>query len=122
MSHACLVLIPKISHPNRYTDLRPICLSNFTNKIISKLLRMRLAKILPSLISDNQSSFVKGRCINENIMLAQEIIHDIKKPHLCNNVVIKMDMKMAYHKVSWSYTCIVLKRFVFGDIFIDLIW
>ncbi|XP_015068710.1 uncharacterized protein LOC107013272 [Solanum pennellii] len=92
MSHACLVLIPKIVQPNRFTDLRPISLSNFTNKIISKLLSMRLAKILPSLISDNQLGFVKGRCITENIMLAQEIIHEIKKPQLGNNAAIKLDM------------------------------
>lgn len=71
-SHACLVLLPKVEHPNKLSDFRPISLSNFTNKVISKLNCLRLAPILPLLISDNQSGFVTGRSIFENIMLAQE--------------------------------------------------
>ncbi|XP_055822053.1 uncharacterized protein LOC129890541 [Solanum dulcamara] len=60
ISHACLVLLPKTEHPNKLSEYRPISLSNFTSKIISKLLCLRLAPILPQLISDNQSGFVKG--------------------------------------------------------------
>lgn len=66
MSHACLVLLPRVVHPNKLTEFRPINLSNFTNKIIFKLLCLRLAPILPNLISENQSGFVKGRSISEN--------------------------------------------------------
>ncbi|KAG5620150.1 hypothetical protein H5410_005368 [Solanum commersonii] len=39
----------------------------------------RLEVILPLLISKNQSDFVKGRNIIENILLAQEIITSIRK-------------------------------------------
>ncbi|KAK6782001.1 hypothetical protein RDI58_019797 [Solanum bulbocastanum] len=74
-SHACLILLPKVNQPNKLSEFRPISLSNFTSKIISKLLCLRLAPIIPSLISPNQSGFVKGRSISENIMLEQEIIH-----------------------------------------------
>ncbi|KAG5615000.1 hypothetical protein H5410_014824 [Solanum commersonii] len=52
-SHTCLVLLPKVKKPNKLNEFRPISLSNFTNKIISKLLSLRLAPILPSLISPN---------------------------------------------------------------------
>lgn len=75
-----------------FSDLRPISLSNFTNKIISKLLSMRLDNSLPQIISYNQSGFVKGRSITETIMLAQEIIHDIKKPKVGHNAAIESDM------------------------------
>ncbi|KAK6782011.1 hypothetical protein RDI58_019807 [Solanum bulbocastanum] len=122
MSHACRVLIPKIEQPNRFKDLRPISLSNFSNKIISKILSLRLADVIPLLISDNQSSFVRERNITENIMLAQEITHGIKKPKLGDNVVIKLDMTKAYDRVSWSFICLVLRRFGFGEMFIDMIW
>ncbi|WMV13674.1 hypothetical protein MTR67_007059 [Solanum verrucosum] len=37
MSHAFLVLLPKTEQPNKFTDLRPISLSNFSNKFTSKL-------------------------------------------------------------------------------------
>lgn len=119
-SHACLVLFPKVNHPNNLSELTLISLSKFTNKIISKILCLRLAPILPTLISPNQSGFVKNRSIFENIMLAQEIIYHIKKPNIGSNVVIKLDMAKAYDRVSWSFTCMVLTRMGLGEIFIDM--
>ncbi|WMV15018.1 hypothetical protein MTR67_008403 [Solanum verrucosum] len=82
----------------------------------------RLAPILPSLISTNQSGFVKGRSIYENIMLAQEIIHQIKKPTIGSNVVVKLDIDKAYDRVSWSYICLVLRKMGFDEVFIDMTW
>ncbi|XP_069145909.1 uncharacterized protein [Solanum lycopersicum] len=121
-SHSCIVLLPKVNNPNKLTEYRPISLSNFTSKIISKLVSNRLSPILPALISSNQSGFVKGRSISENIMLAQEIIHQIKKPNIGSNVIIKLDMAKAYDRVSWSYTCLVLRKMGFDEVFIDMIW
>lgn len=37
-SHAYFVLLPKVAIPNKLSEFRPICLSNFINKVISKLL------------------------------------------------------------------------------------
>ena len=122
MSHACLVLLPKVEHPNRLKYYRPISLSNFINKIISKILSNRLLSVLPSMVSHNQSGFVKGRSISENIILAQEIIHGMKLPKEGSNVVIKLDMVKAYDRVSWAYICIVLRKMGFSEVFIDRIW
>ncbi|KAK6782008.1 hypothetical protein RDI58_019804 [Solanum bulbocastanum] len=55
-------------------------------------------------------------------MLAQEIIHQIKKPAIGSNVVIKLDMAKAYDRVSWSYICIILRKMGFEEVFIDMIW
>ena len=121
-SHSCIVLLPKVKNPNKMTEFRPISLSNFTSKIISKLVSNRLSPILPDLISPNQYGFVKGRSISENIMLAQEIIHHIKKPNIRSNVIIKLDMAKAYDRVSWSYICLVLMKMRFDEVFIDMVW
>ncbi|XP_060195363.1 uncharacterized protein LOC132624632 [Lycium barbarum] len=45
-----------------------------------------------------QSGFVKGRSIVENILLAQEIVHDIRIRGKPANVVIKLDMEKAYDR------------------------
>lgn len=82
------------------SEYRPIGLSNYVNKVISKLLCIKYSPILPDLISINQSGFFNERNISENIMLALEIIHQIKKPNIGSNVVIKLDMTKAYDKVS----------------------
>ncbi|XP_060211838.1 uncharacterized protein LOC132639409 [Lycium barbarum] len=99
-THTNLVLIPKKSKVHTFGDLRPIRLSNFINKVISRVVHGRLDKILTGLISSNQSSFVKGRSIIENVLLTQEIITDIRKRGKPANVVIKLDMVKAYDRVS----------------------
>lgn len=42
-----------------FSDLRPISLSSFTNKIISRVIHGRLMKVLPKIISQNQSVLSK---------------------------------------------------------------
>ncbi|XP_019235632.1 PREDICTED: uncharacterized protein LOC109215963 [Nicotiana attenuata] len=122
MTNACLVLLPKVEFPNSLTEFRPISLRNFINKIISKVIFSRLGPILPKIISANQSGFVKGRNISENIMFAQEIVHGIKKPTMGSNMVIKLDMAKAYDRVSWSFTYIMLRRMGFSEMIVDMIW
>ena len=51
-------LIPKVQQPERVTDLRPISLCNVVYKLIWKVLANCLKKILPGIISPNQSAFV----------------------------------------------------------------
>nr|XP_009620830.1 uncharacterized protein LOC104112571 [Nicotiana tomentosiformis] len=100
MTNTCLILLPNVEFPNSLTEFRTISLSNFINKIISKVISTILATILPRIISVNQSGFVKGKSISENIMLSQEIVQGIKKPNPGANVVIKLDMAKAYDRVS----------------------
>lgn len=70
ITHTNLVLIPKKDNVQSFLDMRPISLSNFVNKILSRIIHNRLENILPNLISSNQSGFVKGRSIIENVLLA----------------------------------------------------
>ncbi|XP_060185616.1 uncharacterized protein LOC132615077 [Lycium barbarum] len=108
--------------PDGFTDMRPISLSNFINKVISRVVHGRIERIFPSLISANQSGFVKGRSIFENILLTQEIVSDIRIRGKPANVVIKLDMAKAYDRVSWKYLLHVLRSMGFAEHFIGLIW
>lgn len=122
ITHTNLVLLPKKPMVQTFSDLRPIGLSNFINKVMSRVLRDRLEKFLPSLISSNQSGFVKGRSIFENILLTREIVTDIRLRSKPANVVIKLDMAKAYDKVSWKYLLRVLRKMGFAEHFIIMIW
>lgn len=117
-----VVTIPKVDNPSSFKDLRPISLCNFYNKIISKLLATHLACIFPVIISENQSGFVKGRVIQDNILLAQELMHHLSKRVSGSNIAIKLDMAKAFDKVSWFFLIKVLRKIGFHEIFIDQIW
>ncbi|XP_052206780.1 uncharacterized protein LOC127811107 [Diospyros lotus] len=60
INHASIALIPKSSHASEVQDFRPISCYNVTYKVISKILVARLAHVLPCLVNQAQSAFVKG--------------------------------------------------------------
>lgn len=74
------------------------------------------------IISDNQSAFVKGRLITDNILLTQEIAQSIKQYNKDGNLIMKLDMAKAYDKMSWNFLMSVMKRFDFSGILLDMIW
>lgn len=58
ITHINLILIPKREIIKGFSDLRPISLSSFVNKVISRVIHRRLVKVLPKLISQNETRFI----------------------------------------------------------------
>lgn len=71
-------LIPTIQNPQKVADYRPIALCNVYYKIISKLLNSRLQHLLPAIIFESQSTFVKGRAISDTVIITHEVLHYLK--------------------------------------------
>ncbi|XP_019229533.1 PREDICTED: uncharacterized protein LOC109210559 [Nicotiana attenuata] len=123
VTHTNLVLLPKKKEVSTFSDLRPISLSNFINKIFSRIIHERLVDLLPKIISEEQAGFVKGRSIVENVLLTQEIITDIRlRTRAGPNVVIKLDMTKAYDGLSWLFLTKMLRKFGFCERFIGMIF
>lgn len=93
--------ILKVDAQQAFNQFRPISLCNFNNNVISKILQLKLSSYLPTMIFPEQYGFVKGKQIQDNILLAQELIHDIKRRIRGSNVAIKLDKKKAYDSVNW---------------------
>lgn len=65
-----LALVPKKTDSMEMKDFRPIACCNVLYKVVSKILANRLKKLLTRIISVNQSAFIQGRLLMENVLLA----------------------------------------------------
>jgi hypothetical protein len=118
-----VVLIPKTKEPQSLKGMRPISLCNVMYKIISKVLPARLKPILDDIIPPNQSAFVPGRLISDNILVAYEMTHFLKNKRQGNNgyLALKLDMRKTYDRVEWDFVEAMLSKFGCNQFFIDLI-
>lgn len=96
---ASIALIPKVDSPKTPGDYRPISLINSSLKIISKLLASRLSKVINSLVSSEQYTFLKDRCILDNIAIAEELIFSLHKRRLPGHI-LKVDFLKAFDLVD----------------------
>ncbi|XP_057513881.1 uncharacterized protein LOC130795689 [Actinidia eriantha] len=104
------------------SQFRPISLCNVALKIITKVLTWRLKPLINRLVSPNQVSFIPGRNASDNVIIAQEMIHTIKRlKGKRKGMVIKVDLEKAYDKVNWSFLEHVLKDIGFSRKWVSLI-
>ncbi|KAF3775549.1 Transposon TX1 uncharacterized protein [Nymphaea thermarum] len=73
-NQATCVLVPKRLNPTDVTHFRPISILGTPYKIIAKLLSLRLAPVMPSIINPFQVAFVKGQRLQDAVVLANEWI------------------------------------------------
>lgn len=97
INETLLVLIVKISTPINISQYRPISLCSVVYKTITKIIANKIQPLLPLLLKPNQCSFIPGRLIIDNIIIAQEIVHSMRfKKGKKGFVAMKVDLEKAY--------------------------
>lgn len=104
-----VALIPKVSSPMELKDFRPISLLGCLYKILAKVLARRLARVMNSIISLNQSAFLKGRNLGDGVLVLNELVDFAKKSKL-ECIILKVDFEKAYDSVEWSFLVYMMER------------
>ncbi|KAL4395796.1 hypothetical protein AHAS_Ahas01G0027700 [Arachis hypogaea] len=117
-----VVLIPKVDNLSRMKEFRPISLCNVIYKIITKVVVERLRPFLQDIIGPLQGGFIPERGAPDNIIVAQEVLHFMKKTKSKKGVLaFKIDLEKAYDRVSWEFLEQSLLMFGFPGTIVSLI-
>ena len=96
---------------------RPISLLNVDAKIASKVIAERLKRVLPDLIHMNQSGYIPGRNICDNIRSILDIMEYTKDKNE-PGILFFIDFEKAFDSLEWDFLNKCLELFNFGPDFI----
>ena len=81
---------------------RPISLLNTVYKIGSGVIANRIKKVLPTLINNDQTGFIAGRYIGENIRLLFDIMEYAEENDI-PGLFLLIDFEKAFDSISWNF-------------------
>ena len=105
--------------PKKEADLkilknwRPLSLLNCDYKIAAKSIANRIQSTLPKLINNDQTGFIKGRFIGENIRLIDSIINYTNDQSI-PGLILLLDFEKAFDTLEWSFVEKTLQHYGFG--------
>ena len=100
------------SVPSNY---RPISLIQTDVKIWSLALNRRLSPVIPMVVHEDQTGFVKGRRITKNLFTLDEAKHAASNDPSSPSAVVLLDMAKAFDRVGWAWMDDCLRHMGFGQ-------
>jgi hypothetical protein len=119
-NHTFIAVVPKQSGSHNHFRLISLC--NIVYKIITKILANRLKLLLPKIISPLQTTFVLDRNIQDNTILAHELLHSFKnKKGKGGFIFLKLDMEKAFDKMERDFFLAIMEKLGFHSTWINWI-
>ncbi|GJU10210.1 RNA-directed DNA polymerase, eukaryota, reverse transcriptase zinc-binding domain protein [Tanacetum coccineum] len=85
------------------------------------ILTNRIKPVLNKLVDQNQSAFLPGRAITDNILLTQELLRGYNSKNGPKRCSLKIDIQKAYDTLSWSFLEKILYNYGFPSTMIQWI-
>lgn len=112
------VLLKKDKDDTDSGSYRPVALLNYDLKIITKVLANRLGRNVASIIHPDQTGFIPGRYSFCNVRKILNVMYaDYGKKDRA--ATLSLDARKAFDMIEWPYLFATLKKFGFGDTFIE---
>lgn len=99
---------------------RPISVLNTDYKLYATILTKRMEFVMPFLIDEDQTGFIKNRQTQDNIRRALHTIERISEDQI-STIILSLDAEKAFDSVGWEFLYLVMKRFSFSKDFIRCI-
>ncbi|KAF5807369.1 putative RNA-directed DNA polymerase [Helianthus annuus] len=109
-----IALVPKVNGPTKLEEFRPINLVGVAVKIVSKILANRMKVVMNSIISENQTAFIKKRYILDGPLMVNEYLSWMRKKKK-QGMIFKIDFEKAYDNISWKFLDSIMANMKFPD-------
>jgi len=80
--------------------------------VLAKVLANKLRQVVSSVVSDSQSTFIKGKKNLDGILIANEAVDEAKRMHK-ELLLFKVDFEKAYDSVDLKYLDTVMANMNF---------
>lgn len=81
----------------------PLSLCNVPIEVVSNMIVNRLKRLLPTIVSLNQISFIPGRHITD-VITCQELLYSLRYTKAtCGGMILKLDLEKAYDRMEWAF-------------------
>jgi len=117
INRGLITLIPKTGDRSKLGNWRPITLLGCIYKILAKALAGRLQTFLPSIIRPNQTGFVEGRSILDNVFMAQDSLSWAEESNQ-DLVLLLLDFEKAFDRIEWNFLFSAMDHIGFSNTWI----
>lgn len=89
-----------MENPARISEYRPINLLNNIQSYLTVIARLKL--VIERLLVPNQSTFIPGRALNDNVILSHKIVKGYRRQGISKSCMVKIDMKKTCDSLKWT--------------------